>query len=503
MSNISIYETDITARQTTYDPTKNIVYIPGFTCGYIKSNVASGTSTGATAEVKADESHNIVAKAAQPSTKYFELKDDNTYVGTSDITTQAGKIYYEKVDNKLYKQINEVEDVETFEKIYGVTPYKFQNNQTNPDNFTLNINSGDYDKSYIIAKELLTLGCSILYEAFPIAQTEANTVKDMYGSFFNTDKTGELDKLEDLNTYNVKLITLGGYPALGNVDSTTNPTKWNSTTLTEQLLTLACTRNEAIAILDYEKGQITTPAQLHTVVQTLPTLDIATGPAGHFEDAKSYGAMFTPNCVFNTSYVLGNRTGLEKVELPASAAYLISFAKSVQSNPNFYAIAGATRGAIPFLSDEYPVVDMSINGKQAEDLTPDDGVSVNPITRVNPYGYCIWGNRTLRNNSGELVASSFLNTRLLMCDIKKIMRNVALKLNFEIKSDILWLNFRSQVEPQLDKIIANNGIERYKLTQISTTERGKMKIKLTVWCLYAVEKWDMEVELTDSYVSVQ
>ena len=40
MSNISIYETDITARQATYDPTKNIVYIPGFTCGYIKSNVA-------------------------------------------------------------------------------------------------------------------------------------------------------------------------------------------------------------------------------------------------------------------------------------------------------------------------------------------------------------------------------------------------------------------------------------------------------------------------------
>ena len=102
MSNISIYETDITARQATYDPTKNIVYIPGFTCGYIKSNVASGTSTGATAEVKADEEHGIVAKAAQPSTEYFELKDDNTYVGTSDITTQAGKIYYEKVNSNLY-----------------------------------------------------------------------------------------------------------------------------------------------------------------------------------------------------------------------------------------------------------------------------------------------------------------------------------------------------------------------------------------------------------------
>ena len=33
-------------------------------------------------------------------------------------------------------------------------------------------------------------------------------------------------------------------------------------------------------------------------------------------------------------------------------------------------------------------------------------------------------------------------------------------------------------------------------------ERGKIKVKLTIWCLYAVEKWDMELELTDSYVSV-
>lgn len=175
-------------------------------------------------------------------------------------------------------------------------------------------------------------------------------------------------------------------------------------------------------------------------------------------------------------------------------------ALSTQIYPNYYAIAGATRGLVKDI--QQPKV--YVTGAEAEEMQPDDNIAINPITKINPYGYCIWGNRTLHKNDDlGLVATSFLNIRLLACDVKKIVRNAATQLNFEINSDVLWLNFKSLVEPELDKMIANNGIEKYKLTKLETTDKATVKAKVTIWCLYAVEKWDIEIELTDSYVSVE
>lgn len=59
------------------------------------------------------------------------------------------------------------------------------------------------------------------------------------------------------------------------------------------------------------------------------------------------------------------------------------------------------------------------------------------------------------------------------------------------------------VEPQLDKIVSNNGLERYKITRVETDDKATVKAKITLYCTYAVEKWDIEIELTDSYVSVE
>lgn len=501
MSNIKIYETDITARRAEYNPTKNIVYIPGFTCGYVKSKDGIDVATGASGDT--------------PSETYFEKNIENVYTGTLDVKTLAGKIYYKKIDSSLYNEITLCESLSDFQDKYGVTPYKFIDKQDNPtktvvgsespiDTHKVNINAGNYDKSYIIAAELLKLGCSVLYDAFPAvvdSSSDKGTVKNLYANL-----TAELEKLEDLNTYNVKIVTTGAYESLGElINGEIN------TDLVKPLLELSCRRNDSLSLVDYNNSSesFNTPEKLKSIINKLPNMLVVTDGLSHLEDARDYGALFTSDCLFDVSDLFGNELGSRTFRLPASAAYLISFAKSAQTKPNFYAIAGVTRGAIPFLA-EGSNPSILVNGLQAEALTSDEGIAVNPITRINPYGYCIWGNRTLHNNiykdeygKPQLVASSFLNIRLLTCDIKKILRNVALKLNFEIKSDILWLNFKSQVEPEFDKIIANYGIEKYKLTQVNTNERGKIKIKLTVWCLYAVEKWDIEVELTDSYISIK
>ena len=55
---------------------------------------------------------------------------------------------------------------------------------------------------------------------------------------------------------------------------------------------------------------------------------------------------------------------------------------------------------------------------------------------IRPYGYCIWGNRTLNENNG-LVASSFMNIRTLVNEVKKTVYSVAKSLTFELNNDVL------------------------------------------------------------------
>ena len=86
----------------------------------------------------------------------------------------------------------------------------------------------------------------------------------------------------------------------------------------------------------------------------------------------------------------------------------------------------------------------------------EDMISLNPIVKVQNYGYCIWGNRTLFPNiatkahkDGDLAASSFLNIRNLISDVKKTVFRAARQMTFEQNSAILWVKFKSLVFGQI------------------------------------------------------
>lgn len=439
MSKINIYEKDITLRRSPYDVTQNAVYIPGF--------AADG------------KAHEVT----------------------------------------LY------ESVEAFQNTLGDKPYKFDSDQAD----YAYIKANTYDLSYVYARELLRLGMKVYYEAFSEGalgedQKHSGAIKSLYAGIqdaFDLTKS----KIADRNTYNIKFITTGAYQS------------FDVTNLPEAMLKLAATRGDCVAVIDYDKSKKSDPysdiTKIWTAVNTkfANSIDVTTGPSEYKEDARNYGTMIAPwgkftvgNRFENIEYKESDNTNI--VTLPGSFAYLTSFANSAQTNPNFYATAGVTRGIPPTLIETTLIV----NGAQAEKVQPDkqdasnaNGIAINPITRIDPYGYAIWGNRTLHFNTTELVASSFLNIRILSSDVKKLVRNAALKLNFEIKSEILWLNFKALISPELDKLIAKNGLEKYKLTQVDTNDRGKVKAIITLFCTYAVESWDIEIDLTDSYVTVE
>lgn len=324
-------------------------------------------------------------------------------------------------------------------------------------------NSGDFEKAIpsfedtelgvIMAKHLLSLGLYVLFERVD-SETESLG-------------TEHWSKLNDRLKYDVKFISAGGL-----------------TSSMEDMVSVATKRGDCVALLDHGKDVID-----------------ATTVSSTFSGVNSkFAAAFSPWCVF--------KIGEKSYTLPGSHAYLAAFAKSVQTNPVWYAVAGSSRGKIPGF--EYPVVeygqaDVDVLQARNDEVAESDnvGVAINPICNINPYGYIIWGNRTLLNNDGELVATSFLNVRQLISEINKTLFVAAKRFTFEQNSDILWGRFKAQITPLLDRMQSGYGINGYKLIKEATNKKGTLKAKIRIIPVEAVEDFDLTIELADSLEIVE
>ena len=212
--------------------------------------------------------------------------------------------------------------------------------------------------------------------------------------------------------------------------------------------------------------------------------------------------------------------GIHKIDdkdttLEAHEGYVLAFLNNLNNGyAAWNAVAGATRGLIPggYEVDGF-LKESEIDSMQSRVYDPTEGASniaINPIINMNPWGMRIWGNRTcLPNknvlnsgtpdpNSDQLVASSFANVRILICDIKKALYKAARTCQFEQNSDVLWFNFTSSVNTLLDEMKQSYGIAAYRWFREEATERAKIKAILRIVPIEAVEDFDLTIELADS-----
>lgn len=203
-----------------------------------------------------------------------------------------------------------------------------------------------------------------------------------------------------------------------------------------------------------------------------------------------------------------------EITLDAGQAYVLAFLNNVaQGRAEWLAIAGSTRGAIPgsyevdgFLKEE------EIDNMQLRTYDSTNPIAINPIVNMNPFGTRIWGNRTcLPNNTvtdengqadnytDQLVASSFANIRIAICDIKKAIYKAARRYQFEQNTDVLWVNFTSSVNSLLEEMKSSYGIVGYRWRRDSANEqRGELRAILQITPIEAVEDFTVTVELKDS-----
>lgn len=327
--------------------------------------------------------------------------------------------------------------------------------------------------------------------------TDEFNVTDIYKAFMNSCEVenSKLYNLMDKGEYQIKFLTLGAYPSFEFGLDKTGTGSIETYNVFDNLIEAAAKRGDCIALVDHTNNSTrtlqTTAGSVYSSLSAYVKNSLTiTRKGGDSEDGYTYGAMFTPYATYRLS-----TQNNEQYILPASFGYLSAFAASTQTNPNWYAVAGVSRGVPSGLIG----LSQNITNAIADLYQPRNNVAINCITNIKPYGYTIWGNRTLKNNSadGDLKALSFLNIRVLTCDLKKTLYQACKRYTFENNTDIMWLNFKSQIEPALAKMLSGNGIASYQIIKVATTKKATIEAIIRLVPIEPVEDWFITIELTD------
>lgn len=383
--------------------------------------------------------------------------------------------------------------VSTFEYYFGEAPWVFENGLVYdtaifPESYASKYMYGlnDLERSYIYAKELINLGMPVLYYSANTYK-EAPTLELLYSKLIGHKYSGDksavpsiLDDLLDRGEYDFKYLTTGAYPTF----------EVGGSDLITKCLTLCSNRGDAVALIDH-----TDDAERDLISTSANSVYKKVGDDTSINTLGTYGAMFTPWGTHSCATVGSS------CYMPASFAYLKSLATAVKTNANWLAMAGVSRGTVPNLVGLH--TEKKLTNAIADSYQSKTGKSINAITYIKPYGYTIWGNRTLKNNTGVLSATSFLNLRNLISDVKKVAYSAAVKLMFEHNSDLLWSRFRAELLPTLDQMVTGYGLQAYEIVRLSTPEHGKLRAQIKLYPAYAVEEFEVMITMLNEEVTVE
>ena len=239
-------------------------------------------------------------------------------------------------------------------------------------------------------------------------------------------------------------------------------------------------RYDAMYIMDLEEYD--TNGSLVTGSLQVPSV---TNTATEFKDRginNSFGAAYYPDVVMTDPTTRSN------VTVPPSVVVLGAFGVNDSKAYPWFAPAGFARGALSTTLETKVKLD-----KDAMDTLYD--ANINPLVAFpgnSPAGtqaqggVVVWGQRTLQAFASAL---DRVNVRRLMIDLRRQVREIALTFVFEPNRESTLNRFQSLVNPRLDRVKKQFGVERYKV-QIDTTTttqadvenntiRGKIWVKPT------------------------
>ena len=267
-------------------------------------------------------------------------------------------------------------------------------------------------------------------------------------------------------------------------------------------------RGDCIALIEAdEKAYVSaTGVQSNPEVKIIEAINKMTGINA---DNGKFSALTVPS----VHYIMeDNETFGKNKKFPGAFHYLACFMNSLKLGfAEWYAAAGYTRGVASFIVDHTSVKlgEIAINALEPRNCGDPQSdypkFACNVITNFRG-SYYLWGNRTAHPlgkkgslGTGDLVASSFLNIRQLCCTIKKQLYVACRTFTFDPNSDTLWVNFCNAIRPTLEAMKADQGIRDYKILKVFTDKKATLKAKIRIIPIEAVEDFDLEVSLEDSF----
>lgn len=329
----------------------------------------------------------------------------------------------------------------------------------------ISINDDTYLQTVDMIRILLTNGFRVITCATSV--TSADDRPTLTTAIQTAIKTNELfEDLKSRNNFDVQFLTTGVFGGEDDVAS--------------EMAEVAAARGECIALVELPDN---TP------------IDTAIGYNYSFTN-KEYAAAFYPQIKLEFK----DSTGSLVTKLaPACLGYLLAYANSTTLNPDYFAVAGATRGIIPNLKD----VATRVTDADASVINGSSGITrsfvINPIMNVYGHGIRIYGNRTCLGvtDTQSKLYKNFLNVMILVSDIIKRLQLAAGSCMFDPNDNVTWLKFINLVYPLLEDMKANRGISYYKWVKEASVEKGVIKATLHIRPIEAVEDFVLTVNLVD------
>jgi len=519
MPKIVINEKDQTS-PTAEQLSEDIVFIPGF--ANVNGNVYISTTRGETPKdgVEGTGTKGTIYKAGD--TVDTANDDPSIFSNTVDLKSwQCKQVPDAKADPQVTTYVwtaldtyvaphpeNEIVvcyTTEEFQQNFGTEPAKFSAPQDLTNNCSDTAKSyafenveafrakDDIDLSYTMAMECLTLGLPVAYVNITKREAGAPYVEKKISDLYDTLPTVLAD-LADPDYVYTRYITSGAYPSFEM--QTTNGAR-----LDKAMIATAKARQDAYAIIDHGDNSARPLSGTNSVISQVRA-DFA--QTDKDDNSNSYGAMFTPWGTYNITN-LNENIGGGTQSMPASFAYLCCLGKALSAgNPAYLAIANIGRGKPPFLTHLNTTQRLSSTIANTA-MQSDTAISINPITNINPYGLVIYGNNTLKDNafSKGKQASSDLNIRNLVSRVTKLLRDAAQQIIFEPNTDALWVTFKGRIMPSLDTMVTNQGLKRYNIVRVDSSNPREVKAKVYLFPVYAVEKVTIDLILSDAGITVE
>lgn len=513
MPKIRIFETDSTGI-TSSDVA--IVFVPGNAdlkegvadangCAYIPSTYSSKVGT---------ENDKYFTKTLDEiQQEYVDGSDINVIHLIKLLTSQGYGVIYKKVTEVATSTYSEVtfEDSHAFEE---ASLFILNSDKTHQIATAYNKSTVYYKVTYASAEaapECVKVGklTEAEFKARSLYTSDAGTTvattftsKDTkYYKLRSGLDASQFSFLKNKNEYNIKFITTGTYGTVP-VTGSTSSFSFDFTTLNALNQITGC-RKDCVVLADLKYSNLGLALKDGDSLAKAYSTALATSSSfiqnivdvyGSTVNVGSRAATLMPNALMSYDTT-------KSLSVPASLVYLFAFASSSSKNAKWAPTAGVNRGIInpvftPDLSLSKYVLD--------EDIIKDDaGVSFNGITYIRPYGYTIWGDRTLLlQGSKGVQATSYLSLRNLVSDVVKVAYDSAIKNTYETNNDITWMNFKVDIVKLLDNIVSSGVLQSYKLKRRATEERNKMIAVITLYPNLPVENFDIYVDLENAEVTV-